>query len=45
MKGEILALLEKNSDFFAWAASDMLGIDPKFMCHQLTMFLGAHPVA
>nr|KYP34527.1 hypothetical protein KK1_044506 [Cajanus cajan] len=27
-----------NKDLFAWTPSDMPGIDPKFMCHRLSMF-------
>ncbi|RDX79706.1 hypothetical protein CR513_39847, partial [Mucuna pruriens] len=36
--------LKDNNDVFAWTTDNMLGIDPKFMCHNLFVSLGAKPV-
>ena len=33
VKLELATLLRENSDVFSWNVVDMLGIDPKFMCH------------
>ncbi|XP_020227232.1 uncharacterized protein LOC109808591 [Cajanus cajan] len=35
----------KNKDLFAWTPSDMPGIDPKVMCHKLSICAEARPVA
>jgi hypothetical protein len=37
--------LQDNKDIFAWVASDMPGVDPKFCCHRLAIREGARPVA
>nr|KYP68692.1 Transposon Ty3-G Gag-Pol polyprotein [Cajanus cajan] len=34
-----------NKDLFAWTASDMPGIDPKFLCHRLAVCRDARPIA
>ncbi|RDX65006.1 hypothetical protein CR513_56368, partial [Mucuna pruriens] len=41
---ELIRCLQQNSDVFAWAPEDMLGIDPKFMNHRLSIANGARPV-
>ncbi|RDX88244.1 Retrovirus-related Pol polyprotein, partial [Mucuna pruriens] len=33
----LVAVLRSNCDVFAWSARDMPGIDPNFMCHQLSI--------
>ncbi|XP_027338057.1 uncharacterized protein LOC113851996 [Abrus precatorius] len=38
-------MLLDNADLFAWTASDMLGIDPTFLCHHLSVYKWAKPVA
>ncbi|XP_052730552.1 uncharacterized protein LOC108324378 [Vigna angularis] len=42
---ELRALLWKNRDLFAWTAADMPGIHPAVMCHKLSLFQNARPVA
>ncbi|XP_020222101.1 uncharacterized protein LOC109804683 [Cajanus cajan] len=37
--------VQDNKDLFAWTASDMPGIDPKFLCHRLAVCRDARPVA
>ncbi|XP_019460097.1 PREDICTED: uncharacterized protein LOC109359857 [Lupinus angustifolius] len=37
--------LKANQDLFAWSAANIPGIDPSFVCHQLTTRQGAKPVA
>ena len=32
------------NDIFAWSHEDMLGIDPRIMCHRLTIDKGHKPV-
>ncbi|RDY02805.1 hypothetical protein CR513_13698, partial [Mucuna pruriens] len=41
----LIALLKANYDVFAWSAWDMPGVDPNFMCHQLSIEKGAKPIA
>ncbi|RDX92901.1 hypothetical protein CR513_24906, partial [Mucuna pruriens] len=41
----LITLLKANYDVFAWSARDMPGVDPNFMCHQLSIEEGAKPVA
>jgi len=38
-------VLAANADLFAWNPADMLGIDPKFMCHKLALLPQARPVS
>nr|KYP55843.1 Retrovirus-related Pol polyprotein from transposon opus [Cajanus cajan] len=38
-------VIQKNKDLFAWVPSDMPGIDPKVMCHKLSVFREAKPIA
>ncbi|XP_074374966.1 uncharacterized protein LOC141716663 [Apium graveolens] len=33
----LTSFLKKNLDVFAWSHSDMLGVDPKVMCHHLNI--------
>ncbi|RDX90307.1 hypothetical protein CR513_27836, partial [Mucuna pruriens] len=44
-KSHLVAILRENRDVFAWSSTDMLGIDPDFLCHHLSIFLGYRPVA
>jgi len=34
---QIVEVIARHLDAFAWSASDMLSIDPDFLCHRLTM--------
>jgi len=34
---QIAKVISRHLDAFAWSASDMLGIDPDFLCHRLAM--------
>ncbi|XP_020238608.1 uncharacterized protein LOC109817690 [Cajanus cajan] len=43
--GEIKRAVRDNKDLFAWAASDMPGINPRFLCHRLAVCRDARPVA
>ena len=45
LKQDLVGLLKSNADLFAWAAADILEINPEFMCHQVSVFLGAQLVA
>ncbi|RDX72699.1 hypothetical protein CR513_47775, partial [Mucuna pruriens] len=45
VEGELVRVLKENRDAFAWTPADMLGIDPDFLCHRLSISLGAHPVS
>ncbi|XP_027345819.1 uncharacterized protein LOC113857806 [Abrus precatorius] len=38
-------ILQRNADLFAWSASDMPGIDPVFLCHHLSVYKEARPIA
>lgn len=44
-KQELLDKLIKNFDLFAWATSDMLGIDTKVVIHHLVIHPSSIPVA
>lgn len=39
-KAQLTHFLRKNVDVFAWRLSDMLGISPSIMCHNLGFILG-----
>jgi len=41
----ITKFLTDNRDLFAWTAEDMSGIDPRVMCHRLSVCKEAQPVA
>jgi len=41
---EVVAVISRHLDAFAWTASDMPGIDPDFLCHHLTMDAKVRPV-
>ncbi|RDX99077.1 hypothetical protein CR513_17926, partial [Mucuna pruriens] len=41
---ELVQCLRRNSDVFAWSPQDMLGINPEFMSHRLSIINGARPV-
>jgi len=34
---QVVEVIARHLNTFAWSASDMLGIDPNFLCHRLTM--------
>jgi len=36
-QNQVAEVISRHLDAFAWSASDMLGIDPDFLCHRLTM--------
>ena len=44
MQNQIAEVITWHLKAFAWAASDMPGIDPDFLCHQLTMDPKVRPV-
>ena len=33
----VIASIQRNRDVFAWSHNGMKGIDPKLMCHRLTI--------
>ncbi|XP_074347211.1 uncharacterized protein LOC141686047 [Apium graveolens] len=37
LKGQMITLLQENSDVFPWTAADMLGIDPNLITHRLNV--------
>jgi len=41
---KIVEVIARHMDAFAWFTSDMLGIDPDFLCHRLTMDPQVQPV-
>jgi len=41
---QIAKVISRHLDAFAWAASDMPGIDPDFLCHRLAMNPQVRPV-
>jgi len=41
---EVVAVISRHLDAFAWTAADMPGIDPDFLCHHLTMEAKVRPV-
>ncbi|XP_028071749.1 uncharacterized protein LOC114274078 [Camellia sinensis] len=43
-KEQLLALLRKHIEVFAWSAYDTPGLDPNYACHRLNVQLGAQPV-
>jgi len=44
MQDQIVEVIVRYLNAFAWSASDMLGIDPDFLCHRLTMNPKVRPV-
>ena len=42
---EIVDILKRNIDLFAWKPSDMLDIDPNVMCHHLALDPGVKLVS
>ena len=42
-KDELVELLRRNVDVFAWDAYEALGLDPKFICHHLNVDLSVTP--
>ena len=45
IKEPLIELLKMNKDLFAWVSSDMQGVNPKFICHRLSLKPGCVPVA
>jgi len=43
-QNQIVEVIAWHMDAFAWSASDMLGINPDFLCHHLTMDPKVRPV-
>jgi len=41
---QVVRVIARHLDAFAWSASDILGIDPNFLCHCLTMDPKVRPV-
>ena len=41
---QIAKVISRHLDVFAWAASDMPGIDPDFLCHRLAMDPQGRPI-
>jgi len=41
---EVVAVISRHLDAFAWIGTDMPGIDPDFLCHHLTMDTKVRPV-
>ena len=41
---QIVGVIERHLDAFAWSASNMPGIDPDFLCHRLEMDPQVRPV-
>ncbi|RDY00391.1 Retrovirus-related Pol polyprotein from transposon 17.6, partial [Mucuna pruriens] len=40
----LVSFLQENWDVFAWSSADMPEIDPKFICHHLSIASGFKPV-
>jgi len=41
---QIVEVIARHMDAFAWSTSDMSGIDPDFLCHRLTVDPKVRPV-
>jgi len=41
---QVVGVIARHLDAFAWSTSDMPGIDPDFLCHRLTMDPKVRPV-
>ena len=41
---EVMTVISRHLDAFAWTVTDMPGIDPDFLCHRLTMDTKVRPV-
>ena len=44
LQDQIVEVIARHLDAFAWSTSDMSGIDPDFLCHRLTMDPQVRPV-
>ena len=44
-EAEVVDILRRNIDLFAWKPSDMPGIDPSIMCHHLALDPDVKPVS
>jgi len=40
-----MKVLTENKDLFSWTSVDMLGIDPRVMCHRLSVCQDAKPIS
>ena len=45
MKAELISLLQRNSNLFAWALNNMLGINPRIICHKLAIDPKVRPMS
>jgi len=45
VRDKIMGVLRQNVDLFAWSLGDMLGIDPGFLCHHLSIITQVKIVA
>jgi len=44
MQDQVVGVIARHLNAFAWCASDMPDIDPDFLCHRLTMDAKVRPV-
>jgi len=44
LQDQIAEVITRNMSAFAWSSTDMLGIDPDFVYHRLTMNTRVRPV-
>nr|KYP53812.1 Retrovirus-related Pol polyprotein from transposon 17.6 [Cajanus cajan] len=44
-RSALCRVIMENKDLFAWTPSDMPGVDPKVMCHKLSICAEAKPIA
>ena len=44
LQDQITGVIAEHLDAFAWSSADMLGIDPDFLCHSLTMDNRVRPI-
>nr|KYP67715.1 Retrovirus-related Pol polyprotein from transposon 297 family [Cajanus cajan] len=44
-RSALCKVILKNKDLFAWTPSNMPGVDPKVMCHKLSVCAEARPIA
>ena len=44
MQNQIVKVLARHLNAFSWSTSDMLGIDPDFLCHLLTVDPKVRPI-
>jgi len=44
LQDQIVGVIARHLNAFAWSSADMLGIDPDFLCHRLSMDNRVQPV-